>query len=187
MPLQYAANWFYGGVVRSCCNEKQCLVNREKTARFLKDWAHLNGVVFVNLLCHRRASCWIALQANRFDGNDKREKQAYEWRAEDKDRGLIVSELQLKAFMSEPFKCPGRCDSVAHRLAEFVRLIFRVWFLVCDVLKHSELPSRHLGIWILHLFQPQTLTLFMRAIIISSEVSPVCRHQAADLQLSPGV
>lgn len=107
MPLQYEANWFYGGVVRSCYNEKQCLVNREKTARFLKDV--LNGVVFVNLLCHRWASCWIALQANSFDGNDKREKQVYEWRAEDKDRGFIVSEPQLKAFMSEPFKSPNQC------------------------------------------------------------------------------
>lgn len=104
MPLQYAANWFYGRVVRSCHNEKQCLVNREETARFLKD--DLNGVVFVNLLCHRWASCWIALQANSFDGNDKREKQAYEWRAEDKDRGFIVSELQLWAFKSEPLSVP---------------------------------------------------------------------------------
>lgn len=31
---------------------------------------------------------------------------------------------------------------------------------------------------------PKTLTLFMKAIIISSEVRPVCRHRAADLRRS---
>ncbi len=50
------------------------------------------------------------------------------------------------------------------------------------MLKESVLPSRCLRTWILHLVQPKTLTLFMKAITISREVSPVSLHWAADLQ-----
>ena len=52
------------------------------------------------------------------------------------------------------------------------------------MLKESVLPSRRLRTWILHLVRPQTLTLFIKAIIISREVNPVCLRRAADLQQS---
>lgn len=44
------------------------------------------------------------------------------------------------------------------------------------------LPCRRLRAWILHWVRPQTLTLFIKAIIISREVNPVRLHQAPDLQ-----